>query len=597
VAFVPSLEPAADEPVVPAFSTLKPRAVDKGAAKARDPDTVRQEAEKSTVFVKLTMPIGMGSGSGFVIRAEGTTALVATNYHVVRSVIEDSGVKLTVVFDSGIPATEQEVAATVVAHDEKADLAILRVNGVRRMPPMIDPMGATTPTTTMQVLMLGFPFGVLEASERGTNPNISVGSGNVSSLKMTRSGEIDQVQIDGVLNPGNSGGPIVERATGRLVGVAVSIRNIGVGPGLSYAVPVPKLVALLDGRVQPPTFTGAAVEGGEAPFAVEVPVHDPLRRVKGVTLYVKSGGRAPAGVKDPATGWKVMAGAQKVDLAYEPGKPATGQFRLPVAGKTAEVGVQLSCAAADGTVAVSAPVTYTLERDGAPVVGESIAVGVLNRSPEKYAGQTVVVRGKMLPTPAGLWEFFELNVYNENDSQPGNLMFLTGKEVAGQLDELPPLPIALPVQLTGRVGNRASNGRTLVRVTRIDIMGKGNKIALTFPSDTLEKLEPLIGLNRYPGKYVGQTLTLSVLITSNTSQRGPNEYDLVIYGPNHRPPENVTFVTTKDIAAQLNDEAPSEPTPAVVTARVEGRKHPNGRQVVTVSRIEMTLNGKKMTFE
>ena len=79
-----------------------------------------------------------------------------------------------------------------------------------------------------------------------------------------------------------------------------------------------------------------------------------------MTLYVKPGGPAPAGVKDPATGWKVMPGAQKIDLTYEPGKPAAGQLRLAVADK-AEVGVQLSCTAADGTVAVSAPVIYPLD--------------------------------------------------------------------------------------------------------------------------------------------------------------------------------------------------------------------------------------------
>jgi predicted Zn finger-like uncharacterized protein len=484
VAFLPSLETDGEEPIVPAFSSLKAKGLGPKAPKSSDPDKVIEEVSKSTVFIKLVAGLGGGSGSGFVIRAEGTTALVATNHHVIRRVIEDgaSAVKLTVVFNSGISATEQELPATVVAHDEDADLAILRVPGVKRMPPVLDPLAAPTPTPTMPVFICGFPFGNNVAAA-GNNSNISIGSGTVSSVKTNRSGEIEKVQIDGVLNPGNSGGPIVERSTGRLVGIAVSVFSTGVTQGLGFAVPVPKLVALIDGRVEPPTFTGSGVEGGQAAFQVEVPVSDPFRKVKAVSLHVNPSAPAPAKAKDPTTGWKLMTEAQKVDLAYEPGKRATGQIRLPLAGKTSEVAVQLSCTAADGTVAVSPPITYTLNREGVPAVGESVLMGNLTKTPEKYTGQMVVVRGKMLPKMTGVWDVFELTVSNENNIAPANLLFLVGGEVANQLKHLPDIPINLPVQLTCQVGKAAPNGKTLIRVTRIDFMTKGNKVTLTIPSD------------------------------------------------------------------------------------------------------------------
>src|SRR5262249_16669269 len=112
-AYLPSLETEAEGPVVPPFSSLTPRTPDKGTGKppAADPEKVREDRAKSTVFVKLVAGPGMGSGSGFVIRTQETTALVATNYHVIRPVVEEGGggVKLSVVFDSGIPATEQEL--------------------------------------------------------------------------------------------------------------------------------------------------------------------------------------------------------------------------------------------------------------------------------------------------------------------------------------------------------------------------------------------------------------------------------------------------------------------------------------------------------
>src|SRR5262249_25970017 len=158
----------------------------------------------------------------------------------------------------------------------------------------------------------------------------------------------------------------------------------------------------------------------------------------------------------------------------------TGQVRLPVGDKTSPVAVQLACTAAE-TVAISAPVAYTLTREGVKSAGESIPLNTLNRTPDKYAGQTVAVRGKMLPSPTPIWDVFELNVVNDNDAAPINLQFLTGQEVASQLKELPDVPVHLPVQLICQVGKGVPGGKTLLRVTRVDLLGKGNKVALTIP--------------------------------------------------------------------------------------------------------------------
>jgi S1-C subfamily serine protease len=485
VSFTPSLDPDGDEPVVPTFASLKPRAAPPKAAKDPDPTKVVEEVSKSTVYIKLVVGgQAISSGSGFVIGSEGSTALVATNHHVIRMALEapPGAIRPVVVFDSGLRATEEERPGTVVAHDKDADLAILRVPGVKRMPPAIDPLAGPTPTTTMPVLTCGFPFGVTEAAMRGSNPNISVSVGTVSSIKTGKTGEMDQVQIDGFLNQGNSGGPVVERATGRLVGIAVSIISTGVGPGLSFAVPAPKLVALTEGKVSPPTFSGSKVEGGQVTFAVEVPVADPFRKVKSVTLHVNPG-KALAKEKDPATGWKLAPAAQAVELTYDPGNKATGQVRLPAGDKTAPVAVQLSCKSIDGTVAVSPPVTYTLDREGVPSVGEPIPMADVNRSPEKYSGQTVVLRGKMQPTINGMFDVFELTVAGENNAPAANLQFLVGPDMADQLKHVPDIP-AHPVQLTCQVGKAALTGKTLVRVIRIDFMGKGNRVTLTVPKET-----------------------------------------------------------------------------------------------------------------
>src|SRR5205823_13615096 len=69
--------------------------------------------------------------------------------------------------------------------------------------------------------------------------------GAVSSHRLDDRNELSVVQIDGDLNPGNSGGPVVD-AQGRLVGVSVAkIKNTQIG----LAIPSADLVSMLKGRI------------------------------------------------------------------------------------------------------------------------------------------------------------------------------------------------------------------------------------------------------------------------------------------------------------------------------------------------------------
>jgi S1-C subfamily serine protease len=81
---------------------------------------------------------------------------------------------------------------------------------------------------TMPVYTFGYPFGEALSTSHG-NPAITVGRASVSSIRRDDFGRLVAVQIDGALNPGNSGGPVVD-VKGRLIGVAVStIRRAHIG--------------------------------------------------------------------------------------------------------------------------------------------------------------------------------------------------------------------------------------------------------------------------------------------------------------------------------------------------------------------------------
>ena len=155
-----------------------------------------------------------GSGSGFLITPDG---FALTNSHVVHG-------------RGHLKATTEEgdsLDATLVGDDPATDLALIRVEA--RDLPYLDLGVGDEPQVGQLVIAVGNPFGF-----RST-----VSTGVVSALgRSMRSVEgrliEDIVQHTAPLNPGNSGGPLVD-SRGRLVGVNTAI--IAFAQGLGFAVP------------------------------------------------------------------------------------------------------------------------------------------------------------------------------------------------------------------------------------------------------------------------------------------------------------------------------------------------------------------------
>ena len=153
-----------------------------------------------------------GTGSGFLVHVDGKTGLVVTNHHVIQPLLDDfSKVKksrYTLVFDSGT-RLEKFVAAELLGSDPSCDLALLRVRDVESLPaPIAMTADFAPPLETTTFYSFGFPFGdMLSFSKK--NPAITVGKGTVSSVRDNEFGQFSGILLDGELNPGNSGGPIV----------------------------------------------------------------------------------------------------------------------------------------------------------------------------------------------------------------------------------------------------------------------------------------------------------------------------------------------------------------------------------------------------
>jgi regulation of enolase protein 1 (concanavalin A-like superfamily) len=321
------------------------------------------------------------SGSGFLIRADGTTGYVVTNAHVVTPPREGdqppARPTITVCFRGGTKA-EAEATAEVVASALGRDLAILRVAGVPNLPKPIDLAADEEPFETMTVYIFGFPFGEMLALGRG-NPPVNVARGQVSSVRRGQDDRIRYVLVDGALNPGNSGGPVVD-AKGRLVGVSVAtIRGANIG----FVIAVPQLLDMLTGKVEGTNVSLEGASGGSAELAVEAPLVDPLGRVKSARMLWTTGAakfskteaaarrddeeNGPLGmgapVEAPGPTFGPIERAKTAPLKVAAHR-ASGVLKLPATGKDVEFWCQVALDDGAGKTIFAQPGRYFLGARG-----------------------------------------------------------------------------------------------------------------------------------------------------------------------------------------------------------------------------------------
>ena len=210
-------------------------------------DTLRL-LKQATVFVRVRHGNRRATGSGFVVGRVNQTGFIVTNAHVIVLEVEEDGKtrrraasSISIVLNSG-QADERPVPAELMGLDPQRDLALLRVTAPD-LPEPLDFRSPATPFETQKVYVFGFPFGSSLAVS-GEHPAVTVSPASVSSIRRDANDELAVIQVDGSVNPGNSGGPVVTR-TGKLLGVAVAkIENSQVG----FVIPTSHLLDMLYGR-------------------------------------------------------------------------------------------------------------------------------------------------------------------------------------------------------------------------------------------------------------------------------------------------------------------------------------------------------------
>jgi S1-C subfamily serine protease len=189
---------------------------------------VNTHFENHDRFFPMLSERGEGAGSGSVIDKEGH---ILTNYHVVEDAQE---IQVTLSDAKSYPAS-------LVGFDADHDIAILKIEAPADQLFPITFGTSQNLKVGQRVYALGNPFGL----ER------TMTTGIVSNLNRTLPSRVEGremqsiIQTDAALNPGNSGGPLID-TSGRMIGMNVAIATkSGQNAGLGFAIPVSRIARFI----------------------------------------------------------------------------------------------------------------------------------------------------------------------------------------------------------------------------------------------------------------------------------------------------------------------------------------------------------------
>lgn len=214
--------------------------------------SVAEAVEPSVVHIGISRVMAgrvmkVGQGSGWVFDNRGH---VVTNAHVVREARQ-----ITVQFYDG-----RAMDATLIGQDPTTDIAVLKVETTEGLFPVTRASGAELHQGE-RVFAFGSPFGFKFSMSEGI---VSATGRDPENVLGRGGGYTNFIQTDAAVNPGNSGGPLVN-VEGKLVGMNVAIATAansggageGQNSGISFAIPLETIERVVEQIIE----TGGVSKG------------------------------------------------------------------------------------------------------------------------------------------------------------------------------------------------------------------------------------------------------------------------------------------------------------------------------------------------
>ncbi len=225
--------------------------------------------------------LAQGAGSGVIFAPDG---YILTNSHVV-----DGARQVMVTLADG-----HDVRGEVVGQDPDTDVAVVRISAPDGVKLQAAKLGDSDKLRVGQlVVAIGSPVGLQS----------TVTAGIVSALHRTLPGYGGQliediIQTDAAVNPGNSGGPLVD-SSGAVIGINVAV--VQQAQGLSFAIPINTVnwVAarlMKDGEVRRPVM-GVVLQSGTLPRSLRNKFHTEKEMAVQVVQVVNGGPAQRAGIQ------------------------------------------------------------------------------------------------------------------------------------------------------------------------------------------------------------------------------------------------------------------------------------------------------------
>jgi len=333
------------------------------------------------VTIRVDRGIKIQQGLGVPDRVLGTAFFIdragyaLTNYHVIESEVDPTYRGYSHMSVKPADSPEDRIGAKVVGYDRLLDLAVIKVD----MKPeyVFSFADASALVSGQKIYAIGSPAGLEN----------TVTSGIVSAMgrKLLQTGDV--MQIDAALNPGNSGGPLIDEAGG-VVGVVFA--GMPQFPGLNFAIPSDWVLKVLPDLFEPGELKRAWI---------------------GIALAERESGPQKEGIevtyRHPAVGAGIEVGDRFVDIDGSRPKSIPEAQAIML---THETGSLALVTLADGGPDGGAQLRYLGERPFSPI--ESAAK--LDRKDRLFPALFGMA---LTPLPSGI---FDSSSYNVAKIWPGS---------------------------------------------------------------------------------------------------------------------------------------------------------------------------------